>query len=271
MNSVLLNLGFIQIRWYSILVLTGFILGYFLVINRCKKKGISTSLISDMCFYLIIVCLIGARLYYCLFRYYDYTNIIDIFKVWEGGLAIHGGIIAGAIFLYFYTKRKNINFLELLDIFAPALVLGQAIGRWGNFFNQEAFGRKIELSLLEKFHLPKFIINGMYIFENGEYAYRTPTFLIESIACILIFIILIIIRNRKNIKDGQVISIYLVLYGIERFFVEGLRTDSLMFFSLRIAQIVSIVMILLGIYLFIRPYVGGAHDNKRKVGHSLKR
>ena len=271
MNPVLLDLGFIEIRWYSVLILIGFIIGYFLVINRCKKKGLDVSVISDMCFYLIIVSLIGARLYYCLFQYKDYTNIIDIFKVWEGGLAIHGGIIAGVIFLYFYTKHKKINFLEILDIFAPALVLGQAIGRWGNFFNGEAFGGKIDVSVLEKFHLPKFIIDGMYLFENGEYAYRTPTFLIESITCLLIFVVLMIIRDRKNIKNGQVTAIYLLLYGIERFFVEGLRTDSLRLLNFKVAQIVSIVMIICSIYLFLRPYIRGKMYDKQKLGRSPKR
>ncbi len=255
MNSVFLDLGFFQIKWYSLLILIGFLAGYFLVINRSKKKEIPVKIISDLCFYLIIVSIIGARLYYCLFQYKDYTNIIDVFKIWEGGLAIHGGIIFGVIFIYFYTKSKKLDFFEVLDIFAPALVLGQSIGRWGNFFNQEAFGRKIDILVLKKFHLPQFIIEGMYIWDKGEYAYRTPTFLIESIACIIIFIILIVIRNKKKIKSGQVVSIYLFLYGIERFFVEGLRTDSLMFFDLRIAQLVSIFMIVVGIYLFIRPYI----------------
>ncbi len=270
MSPILLDLGFLEIRWYSVLVLTGFVIGYFLVVSGAKKKGIPVSVISDMCFYLVIVSIIGARLYYCLFKYQDYTNIIDIFKVWEGGLAIHGGVIAGVIFIYFYSKRKNLKLLELLDIFAPALVLGQAIGRWGNFFNQEAYGKVIDVGVLKNFHLPQFIIDGMYIKELGVYDYRTPTFLIESLSCIVIFIILMIIRNRKFIKDGQVVSIYLFLYGIERFFVEGLRTDSLMFFNLRIAQIVSILMVLLGIYLFIRPYIRGSYD-KQKVGHSPKR
>lgn len=290
MNPILLNLGFIQIRWYSVLILLGFVIGYFLVISRCKKKGIPISIISDMCFYLVIVCILGARAYYCLFKLNEYESIIDMFKIWEGGLAIHGGIIAGFIFIYFYTKKKKINLLEILDIFAPALALGQAIGRWGNFFNGEAFGRPIELSVLKNFHLPQFIydgvinilyipnfmmdgilnkfqmpqfiIDGMYLWENGTYDYRTPTFFYESIGCLIIFIILIIIRNKDKIKNGQVVSIYLILYGIIRFLIEGLRTDSLMFFNLRIAQIVSGIMILIGLYLFIRPYI------KKKVKNS---
>lgn len=252
MNPVLLDLGFIEIRWYSVLILIAFIIGYFLVINRSKKKGISTIQISDMCFYLVIICIIGARMYYCLFNLdYYLNNILDIFKIWEGGLAIHGGVIAGIIFIYFYTKKKQISFLDILDIFAPALVLGQAIGRWGNFFNGEAFGPETSLSTLKSLSIPKFIIDGMYI----DHSYHHPTFLYESIGCLIIFIIIMIIRNLKNIKKGQVASIYFIFYGIIRFLIESLRQDSLMFFNLKVAQIISIIMIVVGIYLFIRPYV----------------
>ena len=251
MNPVLIDLGFVEIRWYSVLILTAFIIGYFLVINRCKKKGISTLLISDMCFYLVIVCILGARLYYCLFNLDYYSkNIFDIFKIWEGGLAIHGGIIAGIIFLLFYTKKKQINILELLDIFAPALVLGQAIGRWGNFFNGEAFGPETTISTLTDLHIPQFIREGMYI----NNSYHHPTFLYESLGCLIIFIIIMCIRNLKKIKTGQVTSIYFIGYGIIRFFIESLRQDSLMFFNLKIAQLVSMIMILIGICLLLRPY-----------------
>ena len=207
MNPILIDLGFIRIRWYSILILTAFIIGYFLVINRCKKKGISTIQVSDMCFYLVIFCILGARIYYCLFNLDYYSkNILDIFKIWEGGLAIHGGIIAGIIFLLFYTKKKQLNLLELLDIFAPALVLGQAIGRWGNFFNGEAFGPETTISTLKNLHIPEFIIDGMYI----NHSYHHPTFFYESIGCLIIFIIIMCIRNIKKIKTGQITSIYFV-------------------------------------------------------------
>lgn len=252
MNPILIDLGFIEIRWYSFLILIAFIIGYFLVINRCKKKNINISTISDMCFYLVIVCLLGARIYYCLFNldYYG-KNLLDIFKVWEGGLAIHGGIIAGIIFLYFYTKKKKLNLLELMDIFVPALVLGQAIGRWGNFFNGEAFGPVTNFSTLSNLHIPKFIIDGMYI----EHSYHHPTFFYESLGCILIFVTVMIVRNLKRTKDGQITGIYFVLYGIIRFLIEGLRQDSLMFFNLKIAQIISIIMIIVGIYFLLKPCI----------------
>ena len=252
MNPILLDLGFIEIRWYSVLILVAFLIGYLLVSNRCRKEGISSVFIADLCFYLIIFCILGARIYYCLFNLNYYSkHLLDIFKIWEGGLAIHGGIIAGILTIYFYSRKKEINLLKLLDIFAPALVLGQAIGRWGNFFNMEAYGPEATLSTLKNLHIPQFIIDGMYI----DRVYHHPTFLYESIGCLIIFILIMLIRNIKKIKTGQVTSIYFISYGIIRFLIESLRQDSLMFFNLKVAQIISILMIIVGIYLFIRPYI----------------
>jgi len=252
MNPILLDLGFIEIRWYSVLILAAFIIGYLLVSNRCKKEAISSVFVTDLCFYLIIFCILGARIYYCLFNLDYYSkNLLDIFKIWEGGLAIHGGIIAGILTIYLYTRKKEIPILKLLDIFAPALVLGQAIGRWGNFFNMEAYGPEVALSTLENLHIPQFIIDGMYI----DRVYHHPTFLYESIGCLIIFILIMLIRNIKNIKTGQITSVYFICYGIIRFLIESLRQDSLMLFNLKVAQVISILMIIIGLYLFIKPYI----------------
>ena len=252
MNPIILDLGFIEIRWYSVLILAAFIIGYLLVSNRCKKEGISSVFIADLCFYLVVFCILGARIYYCLFNLDYYSkNLIDVFKIWEGGLAIHGGIIAGILTIYFYTRKKEISLLKLLDIFAPALVLGQAIGRWGNFFNMEAYGPEVTLSTLKNLHIPQFIIDGMYI----DRVYHHPTFLYESIGCLIIFILIILLRNIKRIKTGQIASLYFIFYGIIRFLIESLRQDSLMFFNLKVAQVISILMIIIGLYLFIKPYI----------------
>ena len=256
MNPILIDLGFISIRWYSILILIGFAIGYYLVINQSRKKNISKTLMNDICFNLVIISILGARIYYCLFNLDYYFNYpLDILKIWEGGLAIHGGIIAGLIYFIYVSRKRNIKILDLLDIFTPSLALGQAIGRWGNFFNGEAFGPVISLRYLEKMHIPKFIIDGMYI--NHEYHH--PTFLYESLGCLIIFIILIVLRNNKRTKRGQIISIYFILYGIIRFFIESLRTDSLMFFNIKIAQLVSIIMILSGIIILINS-IRGKYD-----------
>ena len=248
MNPIILEIGNIKIYWYSVMILLGVILGSILVIKEAKRFNISKTKITDMLFYTIIFGIIGARLYYVLFNLDYYSkNIIDIIKVWEGGLAIHGGIIAGTIYIIYYTKKNNINTLKMFDICAPGLLIGQAIGRWGNFFNKEAHGPITSLEHLKELHLPSFIIKGMNI--NGNY--YIPTFFYESLICIIGLIIIILIRRIKKIKNGNITSIYLIWYGIGRFIIESYRTDSLMMNTLKQAQIISIIMIILGIILFI--------------------
>ena len=267
MDSVLIKFGFIEIRWYSILILVAFTIGYFLVIYNCKRKNINISIISNLCFYLVLFSIIGARIYYCLFNMDYYSkNIFDILKIWEGGLAIHGGIIGGLLCLVYFTKKYKLNLLDLLDAFCIPLALGQAIGRWGNFFNKEAYGSVVSLYTLKKYHIPTFIIKGMYI----DYDYHHPTFFYESIACFILFILLFIIYRVCKTKKGQIFGIYCVIYGIVRYFIESLRTDSLMLFNLKAAQIVSVIMIITGLILIIKPLVRGKND-KQKMGHSIKR
>ena len=249
MSPTLISFGNLEIRWYSVLILIAFTLGYFIVINKCKKEKIDLTIISDLCFYIVIFCILGARIYYCIFNLDYYSkNILDIFKIWEGGLAIHGGIIAGILTAYFYNKKKKLPFLKIVDIFIPALVLGQAIGRWGNFFNMEAYGPETTLMELQKIGIPNFIIDGMYI----NHSYHHPTFLYESLGCLIIFIIILILRNLKKIKTGFITGLYFILYGIIRLFIESLRQDSLMLFNIKVAQLISIIMIIIGLYLVIR-------------------
>ena len=249
MNNVFLDFGFIKIYWYAVLILIGFLLGGYLAIRQARKQRISLTFMNDYCFYIIPATILGARIYFVLFNFEYYKNdLISIFKVWEGGLAIHGGIIAGLIFTYFYTKKNDEKFLELTDILCVPLLLGQAIGRWGNFINKEAYGPEIGVDKLQDFHLPQFIIDGMQI---GE-VYYTPTFLYESVWCIIGFILLIIIRKLINTnKYGILTSLYLIWYGIGRFFIEGLRQDSLMFSDIKVAQFVSLVMIVIGVISII--------------------
>lgn len=248
MNPIFLDLGIIQIHWYSVMIFIGLLVGGVLALNEAKKWKIPEDLMINYFFFLVPIALIGARLYYVLFNLDYYSNdLISIFRVWEGGLAIHGGIIAGILWTLFYTKKYKVNFFRMTDIMVVSLIIGQAIGRWGNFFNQEAYGAVTTLEFLNKLHLPNFIIDNMYI--NG--AYHHPTFLYESIFCLIGFIILLIIRRYKYIKIGQITSLYFVWYGIVRFFIEGSRTDSLMLGSIKMAQLVSIFMIVLGILMFL--------------------
>lgn len=249
MDRVLFDLGIFQIKWYSFLILIGVITASFLIIKEAKSKKIDTDTIIDILFYGIIIGILGARVYYVLFNLdYYLTNPIEIIQIWNGGLAIHGGIIAGLIFLIIYSKKKKLNLLLLLDIVVVGLIIAQTIGRWGNFFNGEAYGRVVSLNFLKSLHLPKFIIDGMYI--GGKY--REPTFLYESIFSMLCFVVLLIVRRIKNIKTGQICGIYFIWYGIERFIIESFRSDSLMLGPLKIAQIVSILSLILGIYLFTK-------------------
>ena len=244
MNKVFVSIGPITIYWYSILILLAIIIGYEIALYYCKKKDIPQTIVADMLLGIILSAIIGARAYYVIFKFSSYQdNLIDIFKIWEGGLAIYGGIIGGFIYLLFYCKKKNFSLIKLLDIISLSLLLGQAIGRWGNFFNSEAYGNIVTKEYLQSLHIPSFIIKGMYI----EGAYRNPTFLYESLWCLLGVIILTIIRKRKKQIVGKQISFYLLWYGLGRFFIEELRSDSLYFNDYRISQIVSIIIIIIGL------------------------
>lgn len=245
MDRILISLGPITIYWYSFLIFLSILLGLLIIKKEVSKTSLDKDFIFDLIFYLIPICIIGARLYYVIFNFSVFKdNLLDIFKIWEGGLAIYGVVISGILFIIYYCKKKKQSILLTLDILAPCLILGQAIGRWGNFFNSEAHGALTSLEYLQKIHIPKFIIDGMYI--NGNY--YIPTFLYESIWCIIGFIVLLIIKNKiKYKKEGIIICSYFIFYSIGRFFIEGLRTDSLYFFNIRVSQLVSIILLLIGI------------------------
>ena len=163
-------------------------------------------------------------------------------------MAIHGGIIAGLLTIYIFSKTKKVKVLSLTDLVVPSLILGQAIGRWGNFFNSEAHGPQVAKEVLEKLPIPKFVINGM----NIDGAYYHPTFFYESMWCLLGFIILMILKKKVKLRRGGITGIYFIWYSIARFFIEGLRTDSLMLGPIKIARLVSFFLFFLGLYLLFR-------------------
>ena len=248
MNRVAFNIFGVNVYYYSLCILLGVIVAYILITREGKKQGLPKEFISDLIFYTLIIGILGARVYYCVFNLdYYLANPSEILKIYNGGLAIHGGVIAGLIFVYFYTKKKNVSFIKILDIVAPAVIIAQSFGRWGNFFNQEAHGGITTYQNLKNMHIPEFIINGMHI--EGKYYY--PTFFFESIWCLMGFIILMIARRNKNLRKGFQIGFYFIWYGIGRFFIEAFRTDSLMFFGLKIAQIVSLIGIIIGIIIIV--------------------
>lgn len=268
MNKIALSLGPLTITWYSICILLGIILAGIIINREAKKYNIPTSFITNLVFWCVVFGLLGARIYYVLFNLdYYASSPIEIIKIWNGGLAIHGGIIAGLITLVVYCKKYQVNILKMLDIAVPALLLAQGIGRWGNFFNGEAHGGIVTRSFLEGLHLPEFIIDGMHI--GGHYYH--PTFLYESVFCIIGFFVLFGFRSLKKAKLGNTTALYLIWYGVLRFFVESLRTDSLMLGSLKMAQVISIIMVVVGIVMFIitkikcKPYDDvGAKENEIK-------
>lgn len=262
MNRVFVTIGPITIYWYSLLILIGVLLGYNIAISYSKKLNYKTNAIMDMILYLVISAIIGARLYYVIFNFDAYRdNLLEIFMLWKGGLAIYGAIIGGGAYAFYYCRRHNIEFIKILDIYSLSLLLGQAIGRWGNFFNQEAYGGVTTYSALKTLHLPSFIIDGMYI----DGAYRQPTFLYESIWCLIGIVILFFIRRKNTYKVGQQICFYLLWYGFGRFFIEGLRSDSLYFMGIRISQLVSFVLMIIGLIGLILI------NRKNKIKNKVKK
>lgn len=248
MNPVIVNIGNFEIRWYSVILLVAFIVASYLINREAKRFDVDKNFIFNLLFWALIFGLLGARIYYVIFNWdYYNSNLGEIWKIWNGGLAIHGGIIAGLLTIIVYTKKYNLRTVRYLDFIVPGLIIGQAIGRWGNFFNSEAHGIATSLEHLEKLHIPQFIINGMKI--NG--IYYTPTFFYESILCLLGFIIICILRRNKYIKVGTPTALYLIIYGIIRFFIERTRTDSLMFIGFKMAMIVSVFMVIVGLTMII--------------------
>ncbi|HFL7900183.1 TPA: prolipoprotein diacylglyceryl transferase [Staphylococcus aureus] len=242
-DPVAFNLGPLSVRWYGIIIAVGILLGYFVAQRALVKAGLHKDTLVDIIFYSALFGFIAARIYFVIFQWpYYVENPSEIIKIWHGGIAIHGGLIGGFIAGVIVCKVKNLNPFQIGDIVAPSIILAQGIGRWGNFMNHEAHGGPVSRAFLEKLHLPNFIIENMYI--NGQYYH--PTFLYESIWDVAGFIILVNIR--KHLKLGETFFLYLTWYSIGRFFIEGLRTDSLMLTSnIRVAQLVSILLILISI------------------------
>ena len=247
MDRYIFSIGDVNIEWDSVLIVIGAILAIIMIIREAKRYGYPKDFVFNMCFWTIIMGIIGARLYYVLFNLDLYTNIVDVFKIWEGGLAIHGGIIFGLITCFLYCKKYKVRTVRMVDFIVPALLLAQAIGRWGNFFNGEAHGAVTSLGALQNLHIPDFIIEGMNI--GG--VYYQPTFLYESLWCLLGVIVILIVRRLKITKVGQPTAIYLMWYGLGRFFIETMRTDSLMLGGFKVAQIVSVIMIIVGLIVIM--------------------
>ncbi|MBG9810662.1 diacylglyceryl transferase [Bacillus endophyticus] len=254
LDRVFLEIGPLTVYWYGVIIGIGVILGLYLATKECERRGIPKEVFVDLVLFAVPIAIIFARVYYVAFKWDYYSgNLVQIPQIWHGGIAIHGGLIGAVLTAVIYSKVRGYSFWKLADIAAPSILLGQAIGRWGNFMNQEAHGGPVSRAFLENLHLPKFIIDQMYI--NGTYYH--PTFLYESLWSIVGVIVLILLR-RVNLRRGELFFTYVIWYSIGRVFIEGMRTDSLMLTSsLRIAQVISIVLILLSIvFIIVRRWKG---------------
>jgi len=263
--NVFFDLGFIVWYKYSLMILLGIIIAAILGIREGKKIGISSNDILDGIIIVVPLSIIGTRLWYVIFEWHEYAdNLIKIFRITDGGLAIHGGFITAFVSVYFYSKYKKFDLLKAFDLMAPGFLIAQAFGRWGNFFNQEAHGGVIggvtdgtanltldaQRSFLSNtLHIPDYITNNMYLYGPDGLNYYHPTFLYEVIWNLTGFIIMLILRRTKLLRIGDLLAVYLIWYSIGRFFIEAMRTDSLYIgeTGLRTAQIISIIMILAGI------------------------
>ena len=267
-GPILWEWGPIAIRWYGLLIAFAVLIGVTLSQYLAKRRGVEPDLIGDLAIWLIVAAIVGARTYYVLFQWQEYANRPeDIIAIWKGGIAIHGAIIGGALAALIFARLNRVSFWQLADLVAPSLILGQAIGRWGNFFNSEAFGTPTNLPW------KLFIPPGRRPLEYLNYDYFHPTFLYESIWNLLVFALLLFLffRGRAaRLKVGTLALVYLIAYSSGRIWIEGFRTDSLMLGPLRIAQVVSLVAIAVGVigliwlYWFKRPLPDAWQHNTHK-------
>lgn len=262
-DRVFFQYGSFTIYWYSVIIITGIIIGLFLANKEADRLGLKKDIITDLMVFVVPIAIVFARIYYVAFEWKQYVNqpFIEIFAVWNGGIAIHGALIGSVLTVIIYARVKKISFWQIADILAPSLILGQAIGRWGNFMNQEAYGGPISETVYNNFlqYLPDFIMNQMMI--DGVMYH--PTFLYESSWNLAVFIFLIILR-RYNPLRGEVFLSYAILYSIGRFVIEGMRMDSLYLGEIRVAQMVSILLIAGAISLIVYRRRMGQENYKDK-------
>jgi phosphatidylglycerol:prolipoprotein diacylglycerol transferase len=232
-NPTAFSLGSIDVRWYGIILGSAALIALFIAIQEGKRFNINPDFFMDFLLVAVPSAIVGARAYYVIFKWADYkNNLWEIFMIWHGGIAIYGALIGSIIGVAFYIRAKGYDFWRIVDIAAPGLIIGQMIGRWGNFMNQEAHGGPVAESFLRNtLHLPDFIINQMYIVDpsTNQATFYHPTFLYESVWNLVGFGLLLWLRRRPFVRAGEVFIGYFIWYSIGRFFVEGLRTDSLAF------------------------------------------
>lgn len=247
------------IRWYGLIICTAIILAILNTVRNAKKEGISTDDVLDYAIFAVPLAIVGARLYYVLTSGHTYKSFLDVIALWRGGLAIYGAIIAGAVTVFVVSKVKKISFLKIGDAILPSVLLGQSIGRWGNFCNGEAFGHLDRIEFLGKVIPTPGFENNYFLrmtvaseATDGRFLTVHPTFLYESVWNLAGFALLTLLYRKKKF-DGQMILCYLVWYGLGRFFIEGLRADSLLFgaTNIRISQLLALLTFIFSVIAFI--------------------
>ncbi|TGA97382.1 prolipoprotein diacylglyceryl transferase [Sporolactobacillus shoreae] len=247
LNRVALQLGPIHIYWYGIIIAGGALLGLLLAMREGKKRGLPHDTYIDLIMFAAPIAVISARIYYVAFEWPYYSqHPAQIIAVWNGGIAIYGALIGSVVTAIVFCLVRHLPFWKVADVAAPSVILGQAIGRWGNFMNQEAHGGPTTRAALESMHLPNFIVNQMLI--NG--VYYIPTFLYESVWDFAGFILLLILR-RVNLRRGELFLSYVIWYSLGRSYIEGLRTDSLMLGPLRVSQWLAVILVIFGVGLIL--------------------
>ncbi|HSM82836.1 MAG TPA: prolipoprotein diacylglyceryl transferase [Nodosilinea sp.] len=246
-GPIAFELGPITVRWYGLLIAIALVLGINLAQWLGQRRGLDPDTIGDLAIWLIIGALPGARLYYVLFEWSRYASRpLDALAIWQGGIAIHGAMLGGAIAALLFARRHRLSFWQLADVVAPALVLGQALGRWGNFFNSEAFGRPTDLPW--RVYIPP----AQRPPDLANVAYYHPTFLYESlwnlgVLALVLGLFFWGLRHPRRLQPGTIFLVYFAAYSLGRLWIEGLRLDSLMLGPLKMAQVVSLGGIALGL------------------------
>lgn len=259
------NIFGIEIAYYGIIIAIGMIIALFMTVAYAKKTGQNEETYYDIGMYSIIFGIIGARLYYVIFEWDNYKgNLKEIINLRNGGLAIYGGVIAGIIVCFVYSRIKKLSFALILDTIAPGLLVGQILGRWGNFFNREAFGGYTDSLFAMQIKLDEVggvisesVAENIKVVDGVEYIQVHPTFLYESLWNLMLLLIILIYRKKKRF-NGDVSAIYMIGYGIGRFFIEGLRTDQLQIGNtgMAVSQLVSVGMVVVGMVIVAVGIIG---------------
>ncbi|MGL5973494.1 MAG: prolipoprotein diacylglyceryl transferase [Oscillospiraceae bacterium] len=270
-NRIAFSVFGVEIYWYAILISIGMCIGIMYAYYNAPKSKIKRDPLLDIIMVTIIFGFIGARLYYVAFKFDDFKGDLGaILNIRNGGIAIYGGLIGGAIAMFIMAKIKKVNFLALLDLISPSLFIGQGIGRWGNFVNQEAFGTNTDslFAMYSQGTRDYLVSQQMNLSNNGIFVDPLmpvhPTFLYESLLCALGLIILLVYKRNKKF-NGDMICIYIGWYSLGRFFIEGLRTDSLMIGNFRSSQVLAMILVFVSVFLyyFLR------NKDKNKLTHYI--